>query len=185
MAKLLPAGSDIVLQMHYTPNGKAVRDLTALALTFAPPPERRVLTLQMATTAIRIPPGEANHRVSVSGRLPNDALLLGLFPHLHLRGKAFEYELIEPGGLVERLLKVEPYDFSWQLAYRLKHPRPLRKGQLLRFTAWYDNSANNPRNPDPSREVRYGEQSSDEMMVGFFDVAVAPGLSKQAFWDIR
>jgi hypothetical protein len=108
-----------------------------------------------------------------------------MFPHLHLRGKAFTYERIEPGGRVTTLLEVRPYDFYWQLNYRLREPLPMPAGTLLRFTAWYDNSANNPRNPDPSAEVAYGEQSRDEMMIGFFDVAVDPGLDKEAFFRLR
>ncbi len=184
MAKKLPAGADLVMQVHYTPNGKAVDDRTSLRLEFASgPPVRRVITLQIATTGIRIPPGEANHRGSASGTLPNDALLLSMFPHMHLRGKAFEYAVVEPGGRVETLLRVAPYDFSWQLNYQLAAPKLLRKGTRLRVTAWWDNSVNNPRNPDASAEVGYGEQSRDEMMVGFFDVAVAAHLNKEDFFE--
>lgn len=183
MAKKIPAGSDFVLQMHYTPTGKEVQDRTSVGLVFSKePPAHRVLTLQMHRTDFNIPPGDSNHRVSVSGTLPGEALLLSLFPHLHLRGKAFLYERLEPNGRVETLLEVRPYDFYWQLAYRLKAPRLLPAGTLLRFTAWYDNSVNNPRNPDPSVEVTYGEKSSDEMMVGFFDVAVPPNADKSAFF---
>jgi hypothetical protein len=186
MARKIPAGSDLVFQLHYTPAGKAVTDRTSLGLVFSSePPEKRVFTLQLGTAAFRIPPGEPNHRVSVSGTLPADALLLSFFPHLHLRGKAFEYERIEPGGRVTTLLRVEPYDFYWQLDYRLRQPLPLPAGTLLRCTAWYDNSANNPRNPDPAAEVVYGEQSRDEMMIGFFDVAVDPALDKEAFFRLR
>jgi hypothetical protein len=183
MARKIPAGADVVLQLHYTPSGKAVDDRTSLAIQWADgPPDYRVLTLQIATTDFRIPPGEANHRVTASGTLPNDALLLSMFPHLHLRGKAFEYAIIEPRGRVETLLRVAPYHFNWQLDYRLAKPRLLRKGTRLRCTAWYDNSANHPGNPDPGAEVTYGEQSRDEMMVGFFDVAVPAHLDKEAFF---
>lgn len=182
MAKKLPAGSDIVLQLHYTPDGKAAEDRTSIALEFAPPPERRVLTLQIATADFRIPAGEPNHRVTAFGTMPGDALLLSLFPHMHLRGKAFEYTLEEPGGRVETLLRVAPYDFNWQLSYVLAAPRLLPKGSRLRATGWYDNSANNPRNPDPAAEIGYGEQSRDEMMVGFFDVAVPATMSKEDFF---
>ncbi len=181
--KLVPAGSDIVLQMHYTPAAKPVPDQTSIGIVFLRgKPERRVLTLQIDTTEFRIPPGESNHRVTASGTLPHDARLLSLFPHLHLRGKAFEYEIVEPGGRIETLLRVAPYDFYWQLNYILAQPRLLRAGTRLRVTAWYDNSPNNARNPDPAAEVAYGERSSDEMMIGFFDVAVDPALDKPAFF---
>lgn len=186
MAKFIPAGSDLVLQFHYTPNGRATRDRTTVGLTFASePPAKRVLTLQMGTVDFRIPPHAANHRVAVFGTLPGDALLLSLMPHMHLRGKAFDFEIIEPGGRVETLLRVAPFHFYWQLSYRLAEPRLLRQGTRLRFTAWYDNSANNPLNPDPGAEVTYGEQSREEMMVGFFDVAVDPSFDKQRFFSSR
>jgi len=182
-AKLIPAGSDVVLQIHYTPNGRAAADRTSIGLVWAPAkPEKRVLTLQLATPEIRIPPGERNHRVTVAGTMPNDAVLLSLFPHMHLRGTAFEYALEWDNGRVETLLRVAPYDFHWQLAYRLAEPRLLRKGTRLRATAWYDNSPRNPRNPDPAVEVVYGEQSDDEMMVGFFDVAVPASMGKEDFF---
>jgi hypothetical protein len=182
MAKRIPAGSDLVLQIHYTPDGRAVEDRTSIGLVWSPTPERRVLTLQLHTTALRIPPGEPSHRVTVAGTLPGDALLISMFPHMHLRGNAFEYALAGEGGRWETLLRVAPYDFYWQLSYRLADPRPLRKGARLVATAWYDNSPNNPRNPDPRAEVGYGEQSDEEMMVGFFDVAVPAGVDKRAFF---
>jgi hypothetical protein len=145
-------------------------------------PARRVLTLQIATTDIRIPPGDPDYRIPVSGTLPNDALLLSMFPHMHLRGKAFEYMLAAPDGRTEVLLRVEPYRFHWQLSYRLTSPRLLPKGTRLRCTAWYDNSPRNPSNPDPTAEAGYGEQSHEEMMVGFFDVAVPAAMDKRAFF---
>jgi hypothetical protein len=183
MAKLIPAGSDLVFEIHYTPNGKATADRTRVGMMFAKsPPEKRVLTLQMSNERFVIPPGDANYRVTVWGSLPNDALLLSFFPHMHLRGKAFEFTRILGNGLPETLLKVSHYDFHWQLAYQLATPVLLKKGTRLQWIAWFDNSANNPRNPDPSAEVRYGEQSREEMMVGFFDVAVDAGVDKAAFF---
>jgi hypothetical protein len=184
LAKHFPSGAAIALQLHYTSFGKAASDLTRIGIRWAKEkPASRALTLQIATTGIRIPPGERNHRVSVSGTLPNDAVLLSLFPHVHLRGKAFEYSIVEPGGRVETLLRVAPYEFHWQLNYILASGgRALKKGTRLRCDAWYDNSPNNPRNPDPSAEVTYGEQSTDEMMVGFFDVAVPADVHKAGFF---
>lgn len=183
MAKLIPAGSDLVFEIHYTPNGKRATDRTRVGMVFAASrPEKRVLTLQMSNERFVIPPGDPNYRVTVWGSLPNDALLLGFFPHMHLRGKAFEFTRILGNGQPETLLKVSHYDFHWQLAYRLATPVLLKKGARLQWIAWFDNSANNPRNPDPSAEVRYGEQSREEMMVGFFDVAVDAGVDKAAFF---
>ena len=183
MAKLVKAGSDLVIEIHYTPAGKAVLDRTQVAVNFAQsPPLKRVLTLQMDNSTFAIPPGARDYRVTVWGTLPNDALLLGFFPHMHLRGKSFEYMRIRDDGQPETLLRVAPYDFYWQLSYRLAHPLSLQKGTRLQWAATFDNSANNPRNPDPSAEVRYGHQSWEEMMIGFFDVAVDPGIDKNAFF---
>ncbi len=183
MAKRLPAGSELVLQFHYTPNGTAEMDQTSVGMVFSSKaPTRRVLTLQIGNAEFHIPPGDPNYRVSAGGTLPNDALLLSMFPHMHLRGKAFEYEITAEGGRAETLLRVQPYSFQWQLNYLLEQPRLLRKGTHLRFTGWFDNSPSNPFNPDPLKEVRYGEQSWEEMMIGFFDVAVDPKLDKSAFF---
>ena len=196
MAKFVPAGSDLVFQMHYTTNGKAVADQSRVGLVFSKrPPPQRVLTLQLTNDHFVIPPGANDFRVEVRGTLPNDATLLSFFPHMHLRGKRFEYNLVkktrEPsreggpgrasGVEVETLLRVN-YHFHWQMSYRLAEPRRLRAGTELQAVAWYDNSANNPHNPDPSAAVRWGEQTYDEMMIGFFDVAVAANLDKGAFF---
>lgn len=183
MAKKIPAGADIVLQMHYTANGKHRTDRTRIGVVFAPEkPVRAVYTLQMGNDRFVIPPGDPAYRADVSGTLPNDALLLSLFPHMHLRGKAFEYMTVAPNGRVQVLLKVNNYDFNWQLTYRLAPPMPLRAGTRLLCTGTFDNSVNNPRNPDPAAEVRWGEQSWEEMMIGFFDVAVNSRLSKAEFF---
>ncbi len=183
MAKLIPAGADLVLEVHYTPKGEETRDRIEVGLMLAPErPAKRVITLQMASTDFLIPPGARDHRVTVWGTLPNDALLIGFFPHMHLRGKSFEYTLVPEDGGAETLLKVAPYDFYWQLSYRLAEPRLLKKGTRLNFIATYDNSANNPKNPDPGAAVRYGFQSWDEMMVGFFDIAVDAAIDKEAYF---
>jgi hypothetical protein len=183
MAKLIKAGSDLVIEVHFTPSGKTVEDRIKVGMVFAPArPAKRVLTLQMDNEKFLIPAGERDFRVSVWGTLPNDALLLGFFPHMHLRGTSFEYTRILDSGLPETLLRVKPYDFYWQLYYRLAEPMPLKKGTRLNWVATYDNSAANPRNPDPTVDVRYGHQSWDEMMVGFFDVAVDASVDKPAFF---
>lgn len=180
MAKKIPAGSELVLQIHYTSKSTAARDQMRVGIAFTPAkPEKRLLTLQMGRDDIHIPPGERNYELSVSGTMPQDALLVSMFPHMHLRGSAFEYEIIGPGGYQETLLLVKPYDFFWQMTYVLESPRLLKAGTRLRFTGHFDNSRNNPRNPDPSAEVTWGEQSRDEMMIGFFDVAVDPEIDKK------
>jgi hypothetical protein len=186
MAKKIKAGSDLVLQMHYTVDGQPVADRTRIGVVFAKEaPKLAVLTLQMGNDKFLIPPGDPSYRVSVAGSLPNDALLISLFPHMHLRGKSFEYSITRPNGNIETLLKINSYDFNWQLNYRLSEPRPIPAGTRLRWTAYFDNSRNNPRNPDPEAEVRFGEQSWEEMMIGFFDVAVDAGVDKAAFFERR
>ena len=182
MAKFVPRGSDLVFQMHYTTNGKAGLDQTSVGLAFAKePPSQRVLTLQLTNSHFLIPPNTDDYRVEVHGTLPNDATLLSFFPHMHLRGKRFEYNLIDPDRGIETLLRVN-YDFYWQLSYRLDRPRFLKARSLLQAVAWYDNSRNNPHNPDPSRTVSWGDQTYEEMMVGFFDVAVPATLDKWRYF---
>ncbi|MGD0956268.1 MAG: cytochrome c [Candidatus Acidiferrales bacterium] len=182
MAKFIPAGSDLIFQMHYTTHGRATKDQTSIAIVLAKqPPAKRVLTLQLTNSSFVIPPGVDDYRVEVHGSLPNDALLLSFFPHMHLRGKRFEYNILRPDGTSEPLLRVN-YDFYWQLSYRLAQPLPLKAGTVLQAVAWYDNSKKNPHNPDPSSAVYWGDQTYDEMMVGFFDVAVPPNIDKPQFF---
>jgi hypothetical protein len=119
--------------------------------------------------------------VEARGTLPNDATLLSFFPHMHLRGKRFDYNIVGAKGSVETLLRVN-YDFYWQLSYRLAEPRALKAGTMLQAVALYDNSRNNPHNPDPDASVRWGDQTYDEMMVGFFDVAVRADLDKWKYF---
>ena len=184
LAKKIKAGSDLVLQMHYTANGKDVADRTRIGVVFAKePPKQAVLTLQMGNDKFVIPAGDANYRVAVSGTLPNDATLISLFPHMHLRGKGFEYLIVGPNGKIETLLKINRYDFNWQLNYRLAEPRVLPAGTRLQWIGYFDNSPNNPTNPDSTAEVRFGEQSWEEMMIGFFDIAVDPKIGKPAFFE--
>ncbi|MEO8027317.1 MAG: thiol-disulfide isomerase, partial [Bryobacteraceae bacterium] len=174
---------DLVLQLHYTALDTDTTDQTEVGLVVAPDkPKMQLITLQIGRDDLAIPPGDANYRATASGTLPGDAILVSLFPHMHLRGSAFEYDIVAEGGHVEPLLKVKPYDFSWQLTYWLKMPLPLKKGTRLRVTGWFDNSANNPRNPDPKAEVHWGEQSWDEMMIGFFDVAIGVDSDKRRFF---
>jgi hypothetical protein len=185
MARLVKAGSELVFEIHYTPKGKRVLDQSRVAMTFFKGtglPDKRVLALEMDNVTFRIPAGDTDYPVTVWGTLPNDALLLSLLPHMHLRGKSFEYDLIHNDGRPEVLLQVPHYNFYWQLSYHLATPLPLKKGTKLAWIAHYDNSKRNLRNPDPTVDVGYGHQSWDEMLVGFFDVAVDPHLDKHAFF---
>jgi hypothetical protein len=187
MAKYIPAHSDLIFQMHYTTNGHAASDQTSLGLVFSKErPKQRVLTLQLANEhdTIPIPPNTDNYRVEVHGTLPNNAMLLSFFPHMHLRGKKFEYNIVHSDGSLETLLRVN-YDFYWQLSYRLAQPRFLPAGTKLQVIAWYDNSRNNPHNPDPDSPVKWGDQTYNEMMVGFFDVAVPAHMDKEQFFIRR
>ncbi len=182
-AKLIPRGSDIVLQMHYTTHGHATEDQTSVGLVFSKEsPAKRVLTLQLTNDSFLIPGGDPDYRVEVHGTLPNDSLLLSFFPHMHLRGKTFEYNIVESHGRIRTLLRISHYDFYWQLSYRLRDPIPLKAGTMLQAVATFDNSKQNAHNPDPNAEVRWGEQTWAEMMVGFFDVAVDPAMDKQRFF---
>jgi hypothetical protein len=181
-AKLVPAGSDFIFQMHYTTHGKATTDRTSLGLVFAKAaPAKRVLTLQLTNDHFVIPPGADDFRVEARGTLPNDALLLSFLPHMHLRGKQFDYNIVRTDGSVQPLLRVR-WNFFWQMSYRLAEPLALKAGTELQAVALYDNSRKNLHNPDPDQAVRWGDQTDDEMMVGFFDVAVAPGLDKQQYF---
>jgi len=181
-AKFIPAGSVLVFQMHYMTHGHATTDQTSVGIVFArQPPTQRVFTLQLTNDHFVIPPGVPDFRVEVHGSLPNDAVLLSFFPHMHLRGKRFEYSILHQGSPPQTLLRVN-YDFYWQLSYRLMHPLPLNAGTVLQAVAWCDNSKNNPHNPDPGVAVRWGDQTYDEMMVGFFDVAVPANTDKTRYF---
>jgi peroxiredoxin len=175
IAKLVPAGWHFLFVLHYTPVGSEQSDQTTLALTFAAPQavKQEVATKIMLDEDLCIPPRVADHRVEQTWRINRPVLLLSLFPHMHLRGKAFRYDVTYPDGSDEVLLDVPRYDFNWQHRYDLAEPKRLPAGSRLRCTAVYDNSADNPANPDPDATVRAGLQSWDEMFNGYFDVALA------------
>ncbi|HEY3124543.1 MAG TPA: thiol-disulfide isomerase [Thermoanaerobaculia bacterium] len=169
-AKLIKAGSSLVFQMHYTPNGEAGRDRTSVGLTFAKGPvEKRVVTTPVAARALVIPPGEPNYESHSSYTFKEDCRILSFMPHMHVRGKDFEYRLVYPDGVSKIVLRVPRYDFNWQLSYFLKEPLAVPKGSRLECTAHHDNSAGNKYNPDPTKEVRWGPQTWEEMMIGWFD----------------
>lgn len=175
MAKRIVADSKIVFQIHYTPNGTEQLDTTKLGLLFADESDVQyeVVTGSVLNPAFVIPAGAARHCVNAKSiRSPKYSRLLALMPHMHARGTAFRFEADFPDGASEILLDVPKYDFNWQTSYRLLKPLALPAGTQLRCVAHYDNSAANPANPDPTKDVRNGIQSKDEMMLGYFDVAV-------------
>ena len=170
-ARRLPARSSLLFQIHYTPNGTATSDRMKLGMVFADEPPRHVVrTASIADRSIKIPPGAPNHRESAQVRIPADARILAFMPHMHVRGKAYRYEL-EPadGGERHTLLDIPAYDFNWQLRYELREPLVVERGATLHGTAWYDNSEGNPANPDPTKTVRWGPQTVDEMMLGYIE----------------
>ncbi|MFN7933779.1 MAG: thiol-disulfide isomerase [Bryobacteraceae bacterium] len=177
-ARLLKAGTDLIFQMHYTANGKEMKDQSRVGIVFAKePPKERVVNTFIANPLLRIPPGEANAKVVARVPVQEDVTLQSMFPHMHVRGKSMEYRATYPDGRTEVLLNVPKYDFNWQLSYYLKEPKKLPKGTQLEIVALYDNSPNNPHNPDPKQEVRWGEQTWEEMLAAFVDFAIPVGMN--------
>ncbi len=177
-AKLIKAGSDLVLEIHYTTNGIAATDHgSKFGLVFARvAPKERVLTLSATNGTFKIPPGDPNYRVDAEFQLGTTVKLVGLHPHMHGRGKDFEYRIVYPNGESQTLLRVPRYNWHWQLWYNLAEPIVLPKGAKIECTAHFDNSPNNPDNADPTKEVSWGDQSWDEMMVGFFNLVFPAGM---------
>lgn len=169
-AKKLPAGAKLRFQIHYTPNGAATRDQVKLGLIFTDQtPKHIVRVAGIVDHRLSIPPGAPRHPESATLPVPADVKLLGFTPHMHVRGTAFRYEAILPDGTVRTLLDVPRYDFNWQISYRYAEPPTLPRGAAIRATGWFDNSANNPANPDPTKTVRWGAQTYDEMMLGYVE----------------
>jgi hypothetical protein len=168
----------MLFQMHYTANGHATTDRTRVGIVFAKtPPAQRVVNEAVVNFTLRIPAGAANHPVTGTVTFQHDTLISGFGPQMHLRGKAMRYELLRAGAEPETLLYVPGYNFNWQLKYQPDKWVSVKKGDRLRVTAWYDNSPNNPNNPDPTVEVFWGDQSRDEMLFAFFDFIVPAGSS--------
>lgn len=183
-ARRIPKGAELRFQMHYTPNGTSTEDSTRIGLVFAKePPRHEVRVAGIVNTRISIPPGANNHQEVADIRLPVDVQVMGFLPHMHLRGKAARYDLLSAKG-TETMLDVPRYDFNWQLIYKYAEPVSLKAGDTIRFTAWYDNSADNPANPDPGRTVRWGPQTDDEMHLGYVEYIVPsekPGEGSSIF----
>jgi mono/diheme cytochrome c family protein len=164
-AMLIRAGSTIVLQMHYTTNGKEAVDRTKLGFTFAKtPPERELRMGTLINGQLKIPAGEKDYSISAEMTTLTDVSLRSLLPHTHLRGKSWEYSVVYPDGRSEIILSVPKYDFNWQTEYVFAEPVKLPKGTKVRAVAHYDNSVNNKSNPDPTVDVAWGDQTWEEMM---------------------
>lgn len=172
-AKKIPKGSQIMLQMHYTPNGKAGTDCSTVGLVFAKePPKNEVRTRSVMNPRFEIPPGDANYEVKAVRAFEKESVIVSFLPHMHYRGKSFLYEIVYPDGKREPILNVPKYDFNWQTTYELAKPIRVPAGTKIECTAFFDNSKNNPFNPNPKGTVYWGEQTWEEMMIGFLDYYV-------------
>ena len=178
VARKIPAGADIVLQMHYTTIGQPVPDRTEVGVVVAKEPPAK-LRLEaggaIPNMQFAIPPGDPNYEVVGQQRFDRDTYLSSLYPHMHVRGKDATYTIVYPDGREEIVLRVPKYDFNWQLSYKLAEPKFMPKGSTLKVTMHYDNSAANRYNPDPTATVRWGEQTWEEMMLGYYGTIELPG----------
>jgi hypothetical protein len=172
-AKKIPAGSRLMFQMHYTPIGSAQKDRSGIALVYTNKEEVTHLlsTSNTSNSDFVIPAGASDYKVVSQKTFPRDSLLMSMLPHMHVRGKAFRYEVKYPDGRHEVLLDMPAYDFNWQTSYVLSEPKLLPKGTELVCTALFDNSEENLQNPNPNQEVRWGDQTWEEMMIGWYDVS--------------
>jgi hypothetical protein len=163
-----------VFQVHYTPIGTPQTDLSSVGFKFIDKDQvqKVVGTQSISNTDFVIPAGKEKD-VSASRTMRQDALVLALFPHMHWRGKSFKYTAIYPDGRSEVLLNVPNYDFNWQNGYEFEEPKLLPKGTKILCEAVFDNSAKNFANPDPTENVRWGDQTDEEMMIGYFDMVLS------------
>lgn len=183
-AKLIKAGSLLKFQLHYTTTGKAASDRTRVGFVFAKQaPTERVSTVTVQNFAFSIPPMVDNYQIRAQAILKRDVKVISYTPHMHLRGKSYEYRAYYPNGESEVLLRVPRWDFNWQMTYLLAEPKLLPKGTRLETIGYYDNSPNNPSNPNPKVEVPYGEQTTNEMMGGIMDFAIESTGSVSAIFD--
>ncbi|MBI4474578.1 MAG: thiol-disulfide isomerase [Acidobacteria bacterium] len=166
MAMRIPAGSEILFQIHYAKTGQPETDRTSIGLVFAKQPETLVRWRWVQNYYFKIPPNASNHKVTGCYTFNEDVRVLAFVSHMHLRGKSMQFQAFYPDGRSEIIFSVPKYDFSWQTTYRLKDPRPIPKGTKIVVTAEYDNSRSNRFNPDPNIAVRWGDPTYDEMMIG-------------------
>jgi len=177
LARFVPAGSKLIFQMHYTPNGTAQTDRSYCGFVFADPKtvHKEVRVNSAVNAVFQIPPGDAEYAVKARHIFADDSMLLTLMPHMHLRGKSFRYEVTYPDGKKEVILDVPHYDFGWQTNYRLSEPKFMPRGTRMDCFATFDNSPDNLNNPDPTQTVGFGDQTFEEMMIGFFEQMPADG----------
>jgi Ca2+-binding EF-hand superfamily protein/mono/diheme cytochrome c family protein/thiol-disulfide isomerase/thioredoxin len=169
-ARKIPAGAKVSFQIHYTPSGKAKKERLKMGLVFAKKtPTHEIRTAPLANPRLSIPPGAARHVETHTQRVPFDMPIMGFMPHMHTRGTAFKYEVTYADGKTETLLDIPRYDFNWQLRYDYKRPKLIPQGSTLKITAVFDNSTGNKANPDPTKLVRWGSQTVDEMMIGYIE----------------
>jgi hypothetical protein len=174
IGRKIPKGATLVWEMHYTATGKEEKDRSQYAFKFhKSPPTREAKMVGVMNPRFKIPAGDPNHKVLSRFSAPYDVELLSFAPHMHLRGKDFEYKAIYPDGRQEVLMSMPQYDFNWQTGYGLRQPLRLPKGTVIECTAHFDNSAGNPHNPDPKKDVTWGDQTWQEMMIGFIDMVPA------------
>ncbi len=175
-AKRIPAGADLMFQVHYTPTGKIRTDRSKVGFIFSKTkPTREAFTLGIANADLILPAGAGDVEIRSSKELPVDVRVLSFMPHMHLRGKDFAYTFTKPGGSPEKVLSVPAFDFAWQTYYVLENPIELPKGSVIDCLAHFDNSDSNPYNPDSTQMVRWGEQTFEEMMIGYLDMDVPVG----------
>lgn len=186
-AKLIPAGSDLVFEMHYTPNGReAVEDRSKVGFVLAKTaPKQRLLTLPVANLNFVIPPGDPNHEGKAEAVFDQSVQLVYSQPHMHLRGKDMNIRLEYPTGESEMLVSVPHFDFGWQLIYYEDKPLNLPKGTKITLDAHWDNSPNNKYNPDPKATVRWGDQTWDEMIFAWVGVVVPPDADEDKVMAVR
>ncbi len=169
----IPAGSRLLIQAHYTPNGSPQADQSDVGFVFADTKkvQKELTVVGAMNLRFLIPAGASSHAVHAIYQFGEDMLLYSVAPHMHLRGKAFRFEAAYPDGREEVLLDVPRYDFNWQNTYALVEPKPMPAGTEIRCTAVFDNSADNPANPDPTVDVSWGDQTWQEMVAGMMDVS--------------
>jgi hypothetical protein len=182
VARLLPAATDLVLQVHFTPDGQPRREQISVGIKWAPrTPSHQALSMSVLNNSFLIPSGARGHEVCAKRRLIEDTTVTAMMPHMHLRGKSMKYLAQYPDGRVDVLLNVPKFDFGWQLTYELSRPKRLPKGTILEVCGTFDNSVGNRNNPDPHKDVKWGDQTWEEMMVGWFTVLRPVALPRQSF----
>ncbi len=184
--RLLKKGSNIIADMHYHPSGEKTTDVTRVGLHFADqPPAKELTNLWVMNTNFKIPAGAEDHEVRASYTIWQDGKIMSFAPHMHYRGKNIKYVFTYPDGTQETPLEVDDWDFNWQTNYVLAEPIAVPEGTRVDVVAHFDNSAGNPDNPDPSIDVTFGDESYDEMMIGFMDFIVDEGVAPLSHHEIR